>query len=62
MKSDPQLKDEFDHIVDAVNSLEMEALKQGNGFAPKTEPTPVISPTTLPFQSIPTSWPRPTRN
>ncbi|HVZ82503.1 MAG TPA: transglycosylase SLT domain-containing protein [Terracidiphilus sp.] len=40
IKGDPQLQDEFDHIVDAVNGLEMEALKQGNGFAPKEEPAP----------------------
>lgn len=40
LKNDPQLNDEFEHIVDAVNTLEMEALKQGNGFAPKTEPAP----------------------
>jgi membrane-bound lytic murein transglycosylase D len=41
LKSDPQLNDEFEHIVDAVNTLEMQALKQGNGFAPKIEPSPV---------------------
>ncbi len=40
IKADQQLEDEFDHIVDAVNGLEMEALKQGNGFAPKVEPSP----------------------
>ena len=40
IKSDPQLQDEFDRIVDQVNGLEMEALKQGNGFAPKVEPSP----------------------
>jgi membrane-bound lytic murein transglycosylase D len=40
IKSDPQLQDEFDHIVDSVNALEMEALKQGNGFVPKEEETP----------------------
>jgi len=34
------LSDEFDRIVDQVNNLEMEALKQGNGFAPQVEPTP----------------------
>ncbi len=34
------MQDEFDRIVDGVNALEMEALKQGNGFAPKEEPTP----------------------
>ena len=40
IKSEPALQDEFDHIIDQVNALEMEALKQGNGFAPKVEPTP----------------------
>ena len=40
IKADPQLEDEFNHILDAVNALEMEALKQGNGFAPAIEPTP----------------------
>ena len=40
IKSDTQLQDEFDRTVDAVNGLEMEALKQGNGFVPKEEPTP----------------------
>ena len=40
IKSDPQLQDEFDHIVDAVNALEMEALKEGNGFAPRQELSP----------------------
>ncbi len=41
IKSSPQLSDEFEHIVDAVNALEMDALKQGNGFAPPMEQTPV---------------------
>lgn len=41
IESSPQLSDEFEHILDAVNSLEMQALKQGNGFAPKIEPAPV---------------------
>ena len=40
IKATPQLQDEFDRILDGVNALEMEALKQGNGFAPRTEPTP----------------------
>jgi membrane-bound lytic murein transglycosylase D len=40
IKGNPQLQDEFDHIVDAVNGLEMDALKEGNGFAPKEEPSP----------------------
>jgi len=41
LRTQPQLQDEFDRVVDAVNTLEMEALKQGNGFAPKIEPAPV---------------------
>ena len=40
IKSNAQLDDEFERIVDQVNALEMEALKQGNGFAPNVEPSP----------------------
>jgi membrane-bound lytic murein transglycosylase D len=40
LKSNASLQDEFDHVVDRVNALEMEALKVGNGFVPKQEPTP----------------------
>lgn len=40
IKSTPELQDEFDRIVDQINGLEMEALRQGNGFTPKTEATP----------------------
>lgn len=41
LKTSPALSDEFEHIVDAVNALEMDALKQGNGFAAPMEQTPV---------------------
>jgi membrane-bound lytic murein transglycosylase D len=41
LKSDPQLADEFDHLLNAVNSLEMAALKQGNGFSPPLEAAPL---------------------
>jgi membrane-bound lytic murein transglycosylase D len=41
LKNDPQLSAEFDRIVDAVNTLEMEAIKQGNGFEPHIESAPV---------------------
>ncbi|MEO6983701.1 MAG: transglycosylase SLT domain-containing protein [Edaphobacter sp.] len=41
VKSDPQLSDEFEHLLDAVNSLEMAALKQGNGFSPALEAAPL---------------------
>jgi membrane-bound lytic murein transglycosylase D len=40
IKSNSRLQEEFDRIVDLVNGLEMEALKQGNGFVPKVEPSP----------------------
>jgi membrane-bound lytic murein transglycosylase D len=45
----PQLHDEFDKIVDQVNALEMEALKQGNGFVPKEEITPSEAATDVTF-------------
>ena len=41
LKADPQLSDEFDHLLNAVNSLEMTALKQGNGFSPTIEAAPL---------------------
>src|ERR1700722_10430741 len=41
LKSDPQLADEFDHLLNAVNSLEMAALKQGNGFSQPLEAAPL---------------------
>jgi membrane-bound lytic murein transglycosylase D len=41
VKADPQLADEFDHLLSAVNSLEMAALKQGNGFSPTLEAAPL---------------------
>jgi membrane-bound lytic murein transglycosylase D len=53
IKSTPQLQDEFDRIIDAVNALEMEALKQGNGFAPKTEPTPADVASDITFEVDP---------
>ena len=41
IKADPQLSDEFDHLLSAVNSLEMAALKRGNGFSPVLEAAPL---------------------
>jgi len=49
IRSNQQLSDEFDHIVDQVNSLEMEALKQGNGFVPKEEITPAEAASDVTF-------------
>jgi membrane-bound lytic murein transglycosylase D len=40
LKEDPQLSDEFDRLVSAINSLEMIALRQGNGLTPTLEAAP----------------------
>jgi membrane-bound lytic murein transglycosylase D len=49
IRGNQQLSDEFDHIVDQVNGLEMEALKQGNGFVPKEEITPAEAASDITF-------------
>jgi len=49
IKSHPELDNEFEKIVDQVNSLEMEALKQGNGFVPKEEITPAEAASDVTF-------------
>jgi membrane-bound lytic murein transglycosylase D len=49
IRGNQQLSDEFDHIVDQVNGLEMEALKQGNGFVPKEEITPAEAASDVTF-------------
>jgi membrane-bound lytic murein transglycosylase D len=54
VKSDTQLQDEFIHIVDGINALEMEALKQGNGFAPAQEETPADVASDITFTVDPT--------
>jgi membrane-bound lytic murein transglycosylase D len=53
LKTDPQLADEFDHLLSAVNSLEMAALKQGNGFSPKIEEAPLDTAEDLTFPANP---------
>ena len=49
IRSNPQLSDEFDHIVDNVNAMEMEALKKGNGFVPQEETTPAEAASDVTF-------------
>ena len=41
LKNDPQLSEEFDQLLSAINSLELIALREGNGFSPKLEEAPV---------------------
>ena len=52
IKSEPKLQDEFDRIVDQVNGLEMEALKLGNGFTPKVEPSPADVASDVTFEVV----------
>jgi membrane-bound lytic murein transglycosylase D len=54
LRNDPQLYAEFDHIVDAVNTIEMDALKQGNGFQPRIESAPVEVANDVTFAADPT--------
>ena len=53
IRGNADLQDEFNRIVDGVNALEMEALKQGNGFAPKEEPTPADVASDVTFEVDP---------
>jgi membrane-bound lytic murein transglycosylase D len=53
IKTNDTLSDEFDRTVDAVNALEMDALKQGNGFSPRVEQSPVEAAGDLTFPSNP---------
>jgi membrane-bound lytic murein transglycosylase D len=53
LKGDPQLSDEFDHLLSAVNSLEMAALKQGNGFSPAIEAAPLDAANEVTFPANP---------
>jgi len=53
IKGDARLQDEFDRIVDGVNAMEMEALKQGDGFVPKVEPSPAEVASDVTFEVDP---------
>jgi len=41
VKNDPQLSDEFENLLNAINTLEMSALKQGTGFSAPIEAAPL---------------------
>ena len=53
LKANAQMADEFDHLLNAVNSLEMAALKQGNGFSEPVEAAPLDAATDLTFAPNP---------
>ena len=41
LKTDPQLSDEFEQLLNKINTLEMAALKQGTGFSAPIEAAPL---------------------
>ncbi len=53
LKAEGPLADEFERLLDAINSLEMAALKQGNGFSPKLEEAPLDTAADLTFAPNP---------
>ncbi len=53
IKGTPELYAEFERIVDQVSNLEMEALRQGNGFVANVEPTPADVANDVTFQVNP---------
>ncbi len=52
IKSDPALDAVFNRIVDNINGLEMDALREGNGFAPRVEPTPADVASDITFGTV----------
>jgi membrane-bound lytic murein transglycosylase D len=53
LNGDNPAADEFERLVNAINSLELAALKQGNGFSPKIEDAPLESATDMTFPPNP---------
>ncbi len=53
LKAEGPLADEFDHLLNAINALELDALKQGNGLSPKVEEAPLDVAETLTFAPNP---------
>lgn len=53
LKADPQLSDEFDRLLNAINTLEMSAIKQGNGFSAPIEEAPLSAADEVTFPSNP---------
>ena len=53
LKADGPLADEFENLLDKINSLEIAALKQGNGLSPKLEEAPLDTAADLTFAPNP---------
>jgi peptidoglycan lytic transglycosylase D len=58
IRSDERLQAEFDKVIDAVHTLEMAALKEGDGFSEqKSEPAPIDEANNITFPEQPTVTP-----
>jgi len=53
LKAEGPLADEFERLLNAINGLELEALKQGNGLSPKIEEAPLDIAENLTFAPNP---------
>jgi membrane-bound lytic murein transglycosylase D len=53
LKNDPQLAEEFERLLNSINSLEMDALKQGTGFSAPLEAAPLDAADEVTFPSNP---------
>jgi membrane-bound lytic murein transglycosylase D len=53
LKGDAVLSDEFDRLLNQVNALEMDALKQGNGLSPAVEAAPLDTADEVTFPANP---------
>ena len=53
VKTEPLLAEEIEHLLNAVNALELAALKQGNGFSPPLEEAPLATAEDLTFAPNP---------
>jgi len=58
IRSDERLQVEFDKVIDGVHTLEMAALKEGDGFPEqKSEPAPIDEANSITFPEQPTVTP-----
>jgi membrane-bound lytic murein transglycosylase D len=58
IRSDERLQAEFDKVIDGVHTLEMGALKEGDGFTEqKSEPAPIDEANSVTFPEQPTVTP-----
>ena len=53
LKAEPQLAEELDRLLNAINALEMSAMKQGNGFSAPIEAAPLDAADEVTFPTNP---------